>query len=140
MPSEPLTVGSICAGVGGLDIAMENLGFQVKWQIEIDEWRRGILERDWPNAKRHEDVTTVNYDELERVDCITSGFPCQPWSYAGKQRGTEDERWIWDDIARGIRTLQPSIIFLENVPGLLRGGIEHVIRALAENGYDAECD
>lgn len=90
----------------------------------------------------------VIWDDLEsfdgrawrgRVDCITAGFPCQPWSSAGKQGGTSDERWLWPIIARIIRDAEPELVFLENVPGLVSGGGLHfVLDDLAESGFDAE--
>lgn len=74
------------------------------------------------------------------IDSICAGFPCQPFSQAGKREGTDDERWIWPDIARIIGEVGPSIVFLENVPGLLiHGGIEHVLGTLAELDFSAEC-
>jgi DNA (cytosine-5)-methyltransferase 1 len=75
------------------------------------------------------------------VDCLTAGFPCQPWSVAGQQRGTEDERWLWPDIARVLREVRPPLVFLENVPALASGGgLGRVLGSLAELGYDAEWD
>lgn len=73
------------------------------------------------------------------VDCITAGFPCQPWSTAGKQLGTKDERWIWPEIARIIRQIDPPLVCLENVPGLISGrGLNCVLGDLATMGFDAE--
>ena len=73
------------------------------------------------------------------VDCITAGFPCQPWSQAGKREGTADDRWIWPDIARIIREIEPALCVFENVPGLISGGgLEFVLADLAELGFDAE--
>ncbi len=69
---------------------------------------------------------------------VVGGFPCQPWSVAGKREGTGDERWIWDAIDRIFRAVRPDWCFLENVPGLTRGGLEHVLGTLAEVGLDAE--
>lgn len=72
------------------------------------------------------------------VDCITAGFPCQPWSVAGQRRGTLDDRWIWPHIARIIGEVQPRWVFLENVPGLLRYGLSSVLADLAAQRFDAE--
>jgi DNA (cytosine-5)-methyltransferase 1 len=74
------------------------------------------------------------------VDIITAGFPCQPFSSAGKRRGTADNRWIWPDIARIIRQVGPDLVFLENVPGITNSGLEHVLGALAQSGFNAEWD
>lgn len=73
------------------------------------------------------------------VDCITAGFPCQPWSTAGKRGGESDDRWIWPDIVRVIEDIQPACVFLENVPGLIAGrGLNSVLGSLAAIGFDAE--
>lgn len=73
------------------------------------------------------------------VDCIVAGFPCQPWSAAGAQKGTDDERWLWPAISRVISEVEPPLIFLENVPGLVSGGgLELVLADLAALGFDAE--
>lgn len=75
------------------------------------------------------------------VDLICAGFPCQPWSQAGKKRGLDDERWIWPELARIIREVRPGLVFLENVPGLASGGgLGPVLGSLAEIGFDAEWD
>jgi DNA (cytosine-5)-methyltransferase 1 len=73
------------------------------------------------------------------VDCITAGFPCQPWSVAGRQQGEADDRWLWPAIAAIIRAVEPPVVFLENVPGLVAGrGINRVLGDLAGFGFDAE--
>jgi DNA (cytosine-5)-methyltransferase 1 len=72
------------------------------------------------------------------VDLVLAGFPCQPWSAAGKRRGLEDERWIWPDIAKIIGECEPGLVFLENVPGLRRAGLREVLSDLAALGFDAE--
>jgi DNA (cytosine-5)-methyltransferase 1 len=72
------------------------------------------------------------------VDCITAGFPCQPFSAAGKQRGLEDERWLWDDISQVISDVRPLLVLLENVDGLRKRGLREVLKALTALGYDTE--
>lgn len=77
-----------------------------------------------------------------RVDLVTAGFPCQPWSAAGQRRGVDDDRWLWPQIVRVLREVRPSLVFLENVPGLNRavdgGGLSEVLADLADLGFDAE--
>jgi DNA (cytosine-5)-methyltransferase 1 len=85
------------------------------------------------------DVTTFDGRPfVGKVDYISAGFPCQPWSVAGKQKGTEDERWLWDDIKRIICEVRPRFLFLENVPGVVMGGLDPILRDLAEIGFNAE--
>jgi len=81
------------------------------------------------------DLADLDAEAFAGVDFITAGFPCQPWSMAGKRKGTEDERWIWGDIARIIRVVGPRFLLLENVPGLLVSGLGHVLGTLASLGY-----
>jgi DNA (cytosine-5)-methyltransferase 1 len=136
-----LTVGSLFSGIGGFDLGFERAGFQVKWQVEIDPFCRAVLETHWPDVRRYEDVRTVGAD-LEPVDVICGGFPCQPHSLAGRRRASADERDLWGEFARIIRETRPRWVVAENVPGLLSSEsgrfFGRVLRDLAESGYDAE--
>jgi DNA (cytosine-5)-methyltransferase 1 len=137
----PLTFGSLFAGIGGMDLGLERSGMQCKWQVEIDAFCRGILAKRWPGAKRYGDVTSVRGSELEWVNGITAGFPCQDVSHAGKQAGIEGSRTsLYREALRLYRHLRPDWLLLENVTGLLDGGIGRVLGDLAEIGCDAEWD
>jgi len=139
---------SLCSGYGGLDLGLKLVvpDARVVCYVEIEAYACAILasriEEGWLDpAPVWSDLTTFDGRRWRGlVDCITAGFPCQPYSYAGKRRGTADDRWIWPDIARIIRMVGPSLVFLENVPGLLSGGLGHVLGDLADLGYDAEWD
>ena len=130
----------------GLELAGKACGFQTRTvcYVEREAFAAANLvakmEQGWlDQAPVWSDVTTFDSDPWRgKVDCITGGFPCQPWSNAGQRKGTEDERWLWPDIARLVRSIRPGLVFLENVPGLLSGGLEHVLGDLASLGYDAE--
>ncbi len=139
-----LTIGSLFSGIGGLDLGLERAGMEVKWQVENDEYCQRVLAKHWPNVKRYGDVRDCGSDNLEHVDLICGGFPCQPVSCAGQRKGTDDERWLWPEFARIIRELRPRWVLAENVPGLLSidaGRIfGTVLRDLAACGYDAEWD
>lgn len=86
------------------------------------------------------DVAKLDPSPFFGVDAVTAGFPCQPFSSAGKRRGLSDERWIWPAIAEIVRAVGPRLVLLENVPGVTRHGLAHVLGSLAEVGIDAEWD
>ena len=134
-----LTFGELFAGIGGMGRGLEMAGMRCVWQVERDEFCRRVLAKHWPDVRRHEDVCTYPPDDSWEVpDLICGGFPCQPVSVAGKQRRQADDRWLWPEFARIIRTLRPRYALMENVPGLLVGGMGDVLGDLAEAGYDAE--
>ena len=133
-----MTVGSLFSGIGGLELGLERAGMEVKWQVEIDPYCRRVLAKHWPDVTRYEDVRDVGEANLEPVDLICGGFPCQPVSQAGKRLAQDDPRWLWPEFARIIRELRPRYALMENVPGLLVRGFGDVLGDLAEAGYDAE--
>jgi DNA (cytosine-5)-methyltransferase 1 len=135
-----LTVGSLFAGIGGFDLAAERAGLEVKWQVEIDDFCNRVLEKHWPHVRRYRDVRTVG-PELERVDVICGGFPCQDISHAGKRAGIDGDRsGLWREMARLTGELRPRYLFVENVSALLGVALGRVLGDLAEIGYDAEWD
>lgn len=131
-------VGSIFTGIGGIDLGLERAGFEIAWMVEIDPYCRKVLDRHWPHVRKYADVHEVNPDELEPVDLLAGGFPCQPVSLAGKLQTQDDPRWLWPEFARFIRCLRPRFALMENVPGLLVRGMGDVLGDLASLGYDAE--
>jgi len=133
------TVGSLFAGIGGFDLGFEREGYEVRWQVEIDEYCQKVLAKHWPHVPRYDDVRDCGLHNLEPVDVITGGFPCQDLSVAGKQEGLDGERSaLWWDYHRIISELRPRFAVVENVPNLLNRGIDQVCGSLAEIGYDAE--
>jgi len=141
----PLTFGSLFAGIGGFDLGFERAGLRCKWQVEINEFCRKVLAKHWPNVRRHDDVKTFppegsDLDEW-RVDVICGGFPCQDISVAGRGAGIEGERsGLWSEYSRIVRLLRPRFVVVENVPALLGRGLHRVLGDLAACGYDAEWD
>lgn len=137
-----LTVGSLFSGIGGFDLGFERAGFDIAWQVEFDPFCQSVLKKHWPNAKLYSDIREVNANELQPVDVVCGGFPCQPVSVSGKRKGQQDERWLWPEFARIIRGIRPRYVVVENVPGLLTvdGGrlFGVVLGDLAACGYDAE--
>jgi DNA (cytosine-5)-methyltransferase 1 len=136
------TVGSLFSGIGGLELGLEWTGrFKTVWQVENNEYCRRVLAKHWPDAKRYEDVRDVGRENLEAVDVICGGFPCQDISVAGKREGIREgnRSGLWYEYARIIRELRPQYVVVENVPALLTGGgIGVVLGELASIGYDAE--
>ena len=137
-----LKVGELFAGIGGIGLGLEMTGgFEVKWQVERDEYASKVLAKHWPDAKRFDDVrefpATDGVDYY--VDLIAGGFPCQDISVAGKGEGLEGERsGLFYEIVRIAERLKPKYLLLENVSALLVRGLGDVLRELAEIGYDAE--
>jgi len=133
-----LTVGSLFSGIGGLDLGLERAGMRVIWQSEIDSYASKILKKHWPQVVNHGDIKQINWDNIERPDVICGGYPCQPFSLAGKRNGTDDPRHLFPWVLTAISRLRPKYAILENVRGhLSMGGVE-VIGCLTSIGYDAE--
>ncbi len=137
-----LTVGSLFAGIGGFDLGLERTGgFEIKWQVEINAYSLDILARHWPDAKRYGDIREVNWLEVESVDVLCGGFPCQDISNAGNRAGIDGDRsGLWSEYVNAIRMVEPRYVIVENVAALLGRGMGRVIGDLAEIGYDAEWD
>jgi DNA (cytosine-5)-methyltransferase 1 len=139
-----LRIGSLCSGFGGLDMSvMDVLDAEVAWHAQYDpddkhQYAAQILAHHWPAVPNHGDITAIDWTEVEPVDILTAGFPCQPVSNAGKRKGHEDDRWLWPDVASAIRVLRPRLVLLENVAALVGRGLDRVLAGLAEIGFDAE--
>jgi len=134
-----LTFGSLFAGIGGIDLGFERCGMHCKWQVEINDYATKVLEKHWPEVHRERDIRQCGANNLERVDIIAGGFPCQDISYAGLGAGLDGERsGLFFEAVRLVRELQPRAVVLENVAALLTRGLDRVLGTLAEIGYDAE--
>jgi DNA (cytosine-5)-methyltransferase 1 len=135
-----MTFGSLFAGIGGFDLGFERAGMTCKWQVEIDPFARRVLEKHWPNVRRHDDVRTFPPTNDEwGVDVICGGFPCQDISNAGKRAGIEGERsGLWSEYARIVCFLRPRFVVVENVSAILARGLGRVLGDLAACGYDTE--
>lgn len=134
-----LTFGSLFAGIGGMDLGLERSGMTCKWQVEIDEYATRVLAKHWPDVTRYRDVRDVGKHNLESVDLICGGFPCQDISNAGKRAGIDGERsGLWSEYYRIICELRPRYVLVENVAALLGRGMGRVLGDLAAGGYDAE--
>lgn len=140
-----LSLGSLFAGIGGIELGLERTqGFETTWQVENDPFAQRVLRKHWPQVRRVaniRDFPAEPHDGWE-VDVICGGFPCQPISTAGQQKGDKDERWLWDEMHRVCKTLKPRWIVVENVRGLLsadRGRLMgRVVGDLGDIGYCVE--
>jgi DNA (cytosine-5)-methyltransferase 1 len=134
------TIGSLFSGIGGFELGFERTGkFETKWQVEIDDYATKILKRHWPDVHRERDIRQCGRHNLERVDCIIGGFPCQDISYAGKGAGLEGARsGLFFEAIRLVCELRPRAVVLENVAGLLTRGLDRVLGTLASFGFDGE--
>lgn len=114
------THASLFSGIGGAELAASWLGWTNVFHCEIQEFQRKVLEYWFPNSISYEDITKTDFSEWRgHIDVLTGGFPCQPFSVAGKRNGAEDNRYLWGEMLRAIRQIQPTWVVGENVNGIL---------------------
>nr|WP_203730795.1 DNA cytosine methyltransferase [Streptomyces sp. SID12501] len=133
-----MRIGSVCTGYGGLDEAVQAVfGGELAWVADNDPGAARILAHHHPDVPNLGDITAVDWHDVEPVDIYIGGYPCQPFSSAGKRKGTADARHIWPHIARALRVLRPRYAVFENVAGHLSLGFDTVLADLAALGFDA---
>jgi DNA (cytosine-5)-methyltransferase 1 len=130
------TVLDLFSGIGGLSLAARWAGCRTVRFCEIDPFCRQVLAKNFPGVPIDEDVTKFDAQSLRgTIDIITGGFPCQPFSVAGKREGEDDDRFLWPSLLRIIRECRPAFLLLENVPGLRTISADRILQELAEADY-----
>lgn len=127
---------SLFSGLGGFDLGLERAGMECVGQVEIDPLCRAVLKKHWPHVKLLGDIREVRGDEFGPVDLICGGFPCQPYSTAGKRLGKADDRALWPEMRRLIEALRPRWVIAENVLGITSMDLGQVLSDLEALGYD----
>lgn len=135
--------GSLFSGIGGFDLAAQWMGWENVFHCEWNPFGQKVLHYYWPEAEQFTDITKSDFTKYaNRIDILTGGFPCQPYSSAGKRLGKEDERHLWPEMLRAIREIQPTWIVGENVFGLINwnGGMvfDEVQADLEAQGYEVQ--
>lgn len=138
-----MTHGSLFSGIGGFDLAAEWMGWENKFHCEWNEFGQKVLNYYWPNAESYGDITKTDFNVWRgRIDIITGGFPCQPFSTAGKRKGKEDNRFLWPEMLRSIKEVRPGWVVAENVYGIVNQGkglvFEQVQAEMEHEGYEVQ--
>jgi DNA (cytosine-5)-methyltransferase 1 len=135
--------GSLFSGIGGFDLAAEWMGWENVFHCEWMEFPRKVLDYHFPNADSHIDICKTDFRKYANtIDILTGGFPCQPFSLAGKRKGTDDERYLWGEMLRAIQEIKPKYVIGENVFGItnIDGGLvfQQVCLDLEGEGYEVQ--
>jgi len=135
--------GSLFSGIGGFDLAAEWMGWENVFHCEWMEFPRKVLDYHFPNADSHIDICKTDFKKYANtIDILTGGFPCQPFSVAGKRKGTDDERYLWGEMLRAIQEIKPKFVIAENVYGItnIDGGLvfQQVCLDLENQGYEIQ--
>ena len=138
-----MTHGSLFSGIGGFDLASHWLGCTNVFNCEIDPFCQKVLKHHFPNSQQYADITKTDFTKYKgAIDVVSGGFPCQPFSVAGKRKGASDDRFLWHEMLRAIREIEPSWVIAENVRGLISqdGGLvfEQVLSDLETACYEVQ--
>jgi len=131
-----MTHGSCFSGIGGFDLAAQWAGIKTTWEIENNPFCQKVLKKHFPEAKLYGDIHDVT--KPESVDIISGGFPCQPFSCAGKRKGKADDRYLWPEMLRIITEVRPTWVIAENVAGIINMALDQVLADLEMAGYSCQ--
>ena len=135
----PLTHLSLFNGIGGFQLGAKWMGWQNVAHVEIDEWCNRVVKKHFPDSICHTDIKQFDGTQYtNRIDILTGGFPCQPFSVAGQRKGKEDARHLWPEMFRVIKEIRPTWIVGENVTGIIGLALEQVLSDLESAGYNTE--
>ena len=135
-----LKVLDLFSGIGGFSLGLERTGgFKTVAFCEIEDYPRKVLAKHWPDVPIHRDVRELDgNDYAGRTDLICGGYPCQPFSHAGKRKGEEDDRHLWPEVKRLVATIRPTWCLFENVAGHISMGLDQVLSDLEGEGYTSQ--
>ena len=138
-----MTHGSLFSGIGGFDLAARWAGWDNLFNCEIDLFCRTVLKYHFPDAEQYGDIKTTDFTVWrDRIDVLSGGFPCQPFSQAGKRKGTKDDRYLWPEMLGVIRSVRPRWVVGENVLGIVNWSkglvFEQVCSDLEAEGYEVQ--
>jgi len=126
------------SGIGGFALAAGWAGFETVGFCDNDPYAQAVIKKHWPNVPIHEDIKTLDGTAYRGVTLLTGGFPCQPFSNAGKRRGKDDDRYLWPQMLRVIQEARPDWIVGENVVGIIGLALDQVCSDLEAEGYEVE--
>lgn len=134
-----MTHGSLFSGIGGFDLGAEEAGLTNVFQVEIDPFCNKVLAKNFPNVQRHYDIKSFTGKQYAgQIDIISGGFPCQPFTLAGLRKGAADDRALWPEMFRVIRTIRPTWVLAENVYGIIDLELDTVLSQMESIGYTTQ--
>jgi DNA (cytosine-5)-methyltransferase 1 len=129
---------SLFSGIGGIDLAAELAGIETVAFCEINEYCQKVLKKQWPDVPIYSDIRDLRGEQIGTVDIVAGGFPCQPYSIAGKRQGKNDDRHLWPELFRIISELRPSWVVGENVGNFVNMELENALLDLESIGYTTQ--
>jgi DNA (cytosine-5)-methyltransferase 1 len=143
MSALELTHFSLFSGIGGIDLAATWAGFRTVGFCERDDYCQKVLQKHWPDVPIWSDIYDVTAESvraagIHSINLVSGGFPCQPYSIAGKRKGADDDRFLWPEMLRVIRELKPDWVLGENVPGLIEMELDRVLFDLESADYETQ--